>query len=80
MRSIRAHKGEPLNSVNIFNDLPGEYFDPIVGFELISSSAFGSVASCAGLMVTLPPGFNPNRFGLWLIGEGPEEEEEASYG
>lgn len=47
---VRVQLGEPLNSVNIFNELTGEYFDPIVGFELISSSAFGSESFCAAMM------------------------------
>lgn len=30
--------------------------------------------------VTLPLRFNPNRFGIWPIGEGSEDEEETLYG
>ncbi len=32
------------------------------------------------IVVTLPPGFKPNRFGIWPMREGPEDEEEALYG
>jgi REP element-mobilizing transposase RayT len=62
--------------------LPPEDQDYPARWRLIKTrfSKFRPPASDPRKGLTLPLPFNPNRFGIWPIGEGLEDEEEAIHG